>query len=43
MHVEIVSDLTTEAFLTALYRFVAHLGLPSHVYIDFGINHVCEC
>lgn len=40
IHVEIVSDLTTEAFLAALDRFVARRGIPSDVYSDCGTNYV---
>jgi len=40
IHVEIVSDLTTEAFLAALDRFVARRGVPAHVYSDCGTNYV---
>eukprot|EP00102_Acyrthosiphon_pisum_P010921 XP_008179430.1 PREDICTED: uncharacterized protein LOC103308201 [Acyrthosiphon pisum] len=40
IHVEIVSDLTTEAFLAALDRFIARRGVPTHVYSDCGTNYV---
>jgi len=40
IHVEIVSDLTTEAFLAALDRFIARRGVPAHVYSDCGTNYV---
>uniref|UniRef100_A0A2S2NV96 Integrase catalytic domain-containing protein n=1 Tax=Schizaphis graminum TaxID=13262 RepID=A0A2S2NV96_SCHGA len=40
IHVEIVSDLTTDAFLAALDRFVARRGVPTHVYSDCGTNYV---
>ena len=40
MHIEIVSDLTTEAFLAALKRFVSRLGLPSAMHTDNGTNFV---
>lgn len=38
VHLEIVSDLTTEAFLAALRRFVARRGRCSHIYSDCGTN-----
>ena len=37
-HLEIVSDLTTEAFLAALKRFVARRGLPGTIHSDNGSN-----
>ena len=40
VHIEIVSDLTTEAFLTALKRFVSRRGLPSAIHSDNGANFV---
>lgn len=40
VHVEIVSDLSTEAFLAALDRFVARRGIPSDLYSDCGTNYV---
>jgi len=40
VHLEIVSDLTTDAFLAALYRFVARRGTPAHLYSDCGTNYV---
>lgn len=38
VHVELVSDLTTEAFLAALRRFIARRGRCSHIYSDCGTN-----
>lgn len=36
IHIELVSSLTTGAFVLTLRRFVARRGLPSHVYSDNG-------
>ncbi|XP_018312448.1 uncharacterized protein, partial [Mycetomoellerius zeteki] len=40
VHLEIVSDLTSEGFLAALRRFIARRGLPEHIYSDNGTNFV---
>lgn len=40
VHLELVSDLSTPAFLAALDRFVARRGLPSDIYSDCGTNFV---
>jgi len=40
VHLEYVSDLTTEAFMAALQRFVARRGLPTDIYTDCGTNFV---
>ena len=40
VHIEIVSDLTTEAFLAALKRFVSRCGLPSAIHSNNGTNFV---
>ncbi|XP_014226437.1 uncharacterized protein LOC106652156 [Trichogramma pretiosum] len=40
VHIEIVSDLSTEAFLAAFRRFVSHHGNPTHMYSDNGSNFV---
>ena len=40
VHLEIVSDLTTEAFLAALKRFVSRRGLPTEIHTDNGTNFV---
>lgn len=38
VHIEVVSDLSTPAFLAALRRFVARRGCPAEVYSDNGTN-----
>jgi len=40
VHLEYVSDLTTDAFLAALQRFVARRGVPNDIYTDCGTNFV---
>lgn len=40
VHLEVVSDLSTEAFLATLDRFIARRGLPSDLYSDNGRNFV---
>ena len=40
IHIEVVSDLTTDAFLACLRRFIARRGLPTRVYSDNGSNFV---
>ena len=40
VHIEVVSDLTTEAFLAALRRFVARRGMPAHFHTDNGSNFI---
>lgn len=40
VHIEIVEDLTSEAFLNALERFVSRRGFPSLIYSDNGTNFV---
>ncbi|XP_050064202.1 uncharacterized protein LOC126553053 [Aphis gossypii] len=40
VHLELVSDLSTSAFLAAFDRFVARRGLPTTVYSDCGTNFV---
>jgi hypothetical protein len=38
VHIEVVTSLTTEAFLAALRRFVARRGKPKTIYSDNGTN-----
>ncbi|XP_073995550.1 uncharacterized protein [Rhodnius prolixus] len=40
IHLELVTDLTTQAFLATLNRFVARRGVPSHIWSDNGTNFV---
>ncbi len=40
MHLELVSDLTAEAFIAYLRRFIARRGKPSLIWSDHGSNFV---
>lgn len=40
LHVELVSDLTTESFIAALKRFISRRGKPTKLYSDNGTNFV---
>ena len=40
LHLEVVSDLTTEAFLSCLRRFISRRGKPYAIYCDNGTNFV---
>ena len=40
VHLELVSDLTAEAFLAALRRFIARRGHPLLIWSDHGMNFV---
>lgn len=40
VHLELVSDLSSSAFLAALRRMAARRGAPRHVYCDNGTNFV---
>lgn len=38
VHVEVVSDLSTPAFIATLQRFVSRRGVPMNIYSDCGTN-----
>ena len=40
VHLELVSDLSTESFIACLRRFVARKGKPSSLWSDHGTNFV---
>jgi hypothetical protein len=40
VHIEIVSDLSAEAFIAALNRFFARRGIAKHIFTDNGRNFV---
>ena len=40
VHLEAVSDLTSEAFIATLRRFLAHRGSPTLIWSDNGTNFV---
>ncbi|CAG7734860.1 unnamed protein product, partial [Allacma fusca] len=40
VHLEPVSDLTTDSFLASLRRFVSRRGYPAHIHTDCGTNFV---
>ena len=40
VHLELVSDLTTEAFIAWLRQFIARRGKPSLIWSDHGSNFV---
>lgn len=40
VHLEVVSSLSTEAFIAALTRFVSRRGLIANLYSDCGTNYV---
>ncbi|XP_050293842.1 uncharacterized protein LOC126734313 [Anthonomus grandis grandis] len=40
VHLDVVTDLTTSAFIAVLKRFIARRGKPLHIYSDNGSNFV---
>ncbi|XP_072400874.1 uncharacterized protein [Diabrotica undecimpunctata] len=40
VHIELVTELTSEAFLATFRRFAARRGTPNHLYSDNGSNFV---
>lgn len=40
IHLELVTDMTTQAFIAALHRFTSRRGLPTNMYSDHGTNFV---
>ncbi|XP_018400775.1 PREDICTED: uncharacterized protein LOC108778168 [Cyphomyrmex costatus] len=40
VHIELVSDLTTDTFLAAFKRFISRRGKPSHMWSDNGTTFV---
>lgn len=40
IHLEIVSDLSTDGCIAALRRFIARRGIPEHIYSDNGTNFI---
>ncbi|XP_075170134.1 uncharacterized protein LOC142242443 [Haematobia irritans] len=40
VHIEAVSDLSTDAFIAALKRMIGRRGLPTDIYCDNGTNFV---
>jgi len=40
IHLELVSDLSSDGFLAAFRRFIARRGCPDHVYSDNGTNFI---
>lgn len=40
VHLELVSDLSSEVFIQSMRRFVARRGRPDHMYSDNGTNFV---
>jgi len=40
VHLELVSDLTTDAFIACLRRFISRCGIPSLIWSDHGTNFI---
>jgi hypothetical protein len=40
IHVEVVTDLSTETFLAAFDRFIARRGIPTEIRSDCGTNYI---
>ena len=40
MHLELVSDLSTDAFIACLRRFISRRGKPTLIWSDHGTNFV---
>jgi len=40
VHIELAVDLSSEAFLNVLKRFIFRRGCPSDIYSDNGVNFV---
>ena len=40
VHLELVSELTTAAFIATLRRFIGRKGIPSKIWSDHGTNFV---
>ena len=40
VHIEVVSDMTTSAFIAALKRFIARRGCPTTIHSDNGSNFI---
>lgn len=38
VHIEVVTDLSTSAFIAALHRFVSRRGVPTDIFSDCGTN-----
>ncbi|GIY33344.1 reverse transcriptase [Caerostris darwini] len=43
LHLELVGDLTSESFISALKKFTSRRGCPSHTYCDNATNFIGAC
>lgn len=43
IHLELITDMTTECFLACFKRFIARRGIPTHVYSDNGRSFKGAC